>query len=289
MTRSRTSTSGIVTLAALDVRHRADHASEMGSQLLMGEVVRVIRRAAEGRWLLVENVADGYRGWVRAWGVLLAGPRAIADWRRRARARATALWVEAREGPGRGPLVTPLFWGARFIAGRTQGRFRQLQLPDGVRGWVDSRALATGGAAAPRLMDRVRGLLGVPYLWGGRTPMGMDCSGFVQMLLGEQGCQLPRDAGDQERWCRPLGPGSRPKPGDLAFFGPRRTPAGHVGMMIGADDYVHARGRVRLSSLDPTNRLYDRELGAQLRGIRRPVCRALGGPKSPSWRGLHSS
>ena len=277
MTRSRPLTSGIVTLAALDVRHRPDHASEMGSQLLMGEVVRVIRRASEGRWLLVDNVADGYRGWVRAWGVLLAGPRQVAVWRRRALARVTALWVEVREGPGRGPLISPLFWGARVIGGRAQGRFRRVELPDGTRGWAESRALATGRAAAPDLMSRVRGLLGVPYLWGGRTPMGMDCSGFVQMLLAEQGQQLPRDAGDQEQCCRPLGPGRRPKPGDLAFFGPPGVPAQHVGMMIGTDLYAHARGRVRVNSLDPANQLYDRELSAQLRGVRRPGRRPVGG------------
>jgi gamma-D-glutamyl-L-lysine dipeptidyl-peptidase len=277
MSRSRPPKSGIVSLAALDVRRRPDHASEMGSQLLMGEVVRVIRRAAEGRWLLVESLADGYRGWVRAWGVLLAGPRQVADWRRRARARATALWVEAREGRGRGPLVTPLFWGARVAAGRTQGRYRRIELPDGVQGWVESRALATGPRDTPGLMDRVRGLLGVPYLWGGRTPTGMDCSGFVQMLLGEQGYRLPRDAGDQERSCRPLGARSRPGVGDLAFFGPRGAPAQHVGMMIGADTYVHARGRVRVNSLDPDNTLYDNELSGQLRGIRRPGPRVAGG------------
>jgi cell wall-associated NlpC family hydrolase len=278
MTRTRRPTSGVVTLAALDVRRRPDHASEMGSQLLMGEVVRVIRRAAGDRWFLVENVADGYRGWVRAWGVLLAGPRQVADWRRRAQARATALWVEVRQAPGRGSLVTPLFWGARVIAGRVQGRFRRVELPDGTQGWVESRGLATGPGSAPKLMERVRGLLGVPYLWGGRTPSGMDCSGLVQMLLAEQGRRLPRDAGDQERCCRPLGPRRRPRPGDLAFFGPLGAPAVHVGMMIGDGVYVHARGRVRVNSLEPYNMLYDKELSVQLRGIRSPGRRPASAP-----------
>ena len=270
MTRTRRPTSGVVTLAALDVRRRPDHASEMGSQLLMGEVVRVIRRAAGDRWLRVENLADGYRGWVRAWGLLLAGPRQVARWRRRARARATALWTEVREAPGRGPLVTPLFWGARVIAGRVQGSFRRVELPDGAMGWADSQSLAMGRRAVPALLERVRGLLGVPYLWGGRTPTGMDCSGLVQMLLAEQGHRLPRDAGDQERCCRPLGPRRRPRSGDLVFFGPPGAPAAHVGILIGDGAYVHARGRVRVNSLDPGNVLYDRELSDQLRGIRSP-------------------
>ncbi len=278
MTRTHAPASGIVTLAALDVRRRPDHASEMGSQLLMGEVVRVIRRSAGDRWYLVENVADRYRGWVRAWGVLLAGPRPVAHWRKRARARSTALWSEVRESPGRGPLVTPLFWGARVIAGPLHGRFRRVELPDGVRGWVDARCLATGRRAARPLLERVRGLLGVPYLWGGRTPAGMDCSGLVQLIMAEHGHRLPRDAADQERSCRPLGPRRRPRPGDLAFFGPPGAPAAHVGLMIGEGVYVHARGRVRVNSLDIYNKLYDIELGSQFRSIRSPGPPASGAP-----------
>lgn len=268
---SRAPTTGIVTLAALDVRLGPDHASEMGSQLLLGEVVRVIRRGHGGRWLLVENAADRYRGWVRSWGVALAAPGRVADWRRRARSRAAALWMEVRELPGRGPLVTPLFWGSRIIAGRTQGRFRRVELPDGVRGWVEARGLAPNSGRPRPLGARAKDLMGVPYLWGGRTPAGLDCSGLVQMILDEQGVRVPRDAGDQERACRPLVRLGRPRPGDLAFFGPPGRPAGHVGVIIGEGLYLHARGRVRVNSLHPDNALYDRELRAQFRGIRRPA------------------
>jgi hypothetical protein len=264
-------TTGIVTLAALDVRLRPEHAGEMGSQLLLGEVVRVIRRTAGDRWLLIENATDRYRGWVRSWGVALAAPRQVAAWRRRARTRASALWMEVRESPGRGPLVTPLFWGSRVIAGRAEARFRRVELPDGVRGWVEARGLEPGSARPRPLQERAKELLGIPYLWGGRTPAGLDCSGLVQMILAEQGVQVPRDAGDQERAARPLPRGGRPRTGDLAFFGPPRGPAGHVGIMVGDGLYLHARGRVRVNSLHSDNALCDSELKAQFRSIRRPV------------------
>jgi hypothetical protein len=270
MTATGRSAGGIVTLAALDVRRRPSHAAEMGSQLLMGEVVRVLRRGSAGRWLRVENRTDRYRGWVRAWGVVVQPLRRIAAWQRASHGRLTGPWLEVRERPGRGEIVTPLFWGARVVAGPTRGRYRRIVLPDGRPGWVEKRGIAVGTRAVRSLRERVRELMGVPYLWGGRTPAGFDCSGLVQMLLAEQGCRVPRDAADQERSCRPLRAGERPEPGDLAFFGRRGGPAGHVGIMMDRGLYAHARGQVRLNHLHKGNILYDNELGAQFRGVRRP-------------------
>ncbi|HKQ56627.1 MAG TPA: C40 family peptidase, partial [Candidatus Eisenbacteria bacterium] len=163
----------------------------------------------------------------------------------------------------------PLFWGGRVIPARRSGRHREVVLPDGRRGWTEALGLATGTRPTTSLPERARELLGVPYLWGGRTPAGLDCSGLSQLLLAEQGYRLPRDAGDQERACRPIGR-SRPTEGDLAFFGASRSPAGHVGVMLGPSLYVHARGRVRINSLDPSNDLYDSELSAGFRSVRRP-------------------
>jgi hypothetical protein len=269
-------TRGVVCLAALDVRRRPGHGSEMRSQLLLGEVVHVRRRAAGGDWCLVENEADGYRGWVRAWGLVEVTARRAGAWRRRASARVSRIWAEARVEPGRGALVSPLVWGNTVIPGRSRGRHREVELPDGRRGWVESRALVVGNRRPPGLAARVRDLLGVPYLWGGRTPVGMDCSGFVQLLLGEQGYRLPRDAADQERSSRRLGSRDRLRAGDLAFFGPAKAPAAHVGVLLGGGYYAHARGRVRINSLDQYNQLYDNVLGSQFRGLRRPRAGARG-------------
>lgn len=270
---SRHRTRAVVSLAALDMRRRPDHRAELTSQLLMGETVRLLRRSTDGRWWEAENRADGYRGWVREWGLVLASPARVARWTRRASARVWTLFVEVREGPGRGALVTPLFWNARVIPVASKGRFRLIELPDGRRGWLAAAALESRRARRD-LAARVRGLLGVPYLWGGRTPLGFDCSGFTQQVLAEQGLAIARDAEEQCRRARPLRKGEQPRSGDLVFFGPPGGATGHVGLGLGGGYYAHCRRHVRINSVDPYNPLHDNELNAQMRGWRRPLRRA---------------
>jgi cell wall-associated NlpC family hydrolase len=172
---------------------------------------------------------------------------------------------------------------SRVIAGRARGKSRPVELPDGRRGWVASAALHSGPARID-LVARVRSLLGVPYLWGGRTPLGFDCSGFTQQVLLEQGLALPRDAQEQFRACSRLKTGDSPRTGDLVFFGVPGGPAGHVGLIIGGGYFAHARGYVRVSSLDIDNPLCDMALMPQLSGFGRPRKAPSGRP----FRGLQT-
>jgi hypothetical protein len=260
---------GIVSLAALDVRVRPDHRAELGSQLLLGETVRVLGSREGGRWLEVRGIADGYRGWARSWGIVATSPAGAARWGRRATGRVSALFLEARE-PGRGgALVTPLFWGSRVIPIRSSGPRQAIRLPDGRIAVVPRAGLERPGRSM-RIERRVRSLLGTPYLWGGRTPLGFDCSGFTQLVLAEQGIEVPRDARDQFTRSRPVPAGARPVLGDLGFFGRPGEPVGHVGIALGKGLYAHARACTRISSIESSNPLYDRELAAQFRGWRRP-------------------
>ena len=109
--------------------------------------------------------------------------------------------------------------------------------------------------------------------------MGMDCSAFTQLLLSEQGIELPRDAEQQFKATRPLERDQVPRPGDLLFFGPRRGRVGHVGVALGGGYYAHSRGRVRINSIEPDNILWDKELYEQSRGFRRPTRMASLGPR----------
>lgn len=259
----------VVSLAALDLRVRPDHRAELGSQLLLGEVVRL--GAARRGWRRVTNLADGYSGWVREWGLVPAPSRRVAAWRALATATVVAPLALLRARRGGGIGVGPLFLGARAIPGRASGGWIPLELPDARRGWVERSAVALPRDPRPSLADRITSLLGVPYLWGGRTPAGYDCSAFVQQVLLEQGIALPRDASDQLGACRPLRPGEEPVPGDLVFFAERSGRIGHVGISLAGGLFAHARGRVLLGSLEPSNPLCDKPLSRQMAGWFRPA------------------
>jgi cell wall-associated NlpC family hydrolase len=141
-----------------------------------------------------------------------------------------------------------------------------VELPDGRRGAVPAAGLADPRDPAPGLHERIDSLIGTPYLWGGRTPAGIDCSAFVQLVYAERGIALPRDARDQHRACRRLGRGEKDIPGDLVFFAAPGQPVGHVGIGMGDGWFAHSRGRVQLASLDPYNPLCDKALLPQSKG-----------------------
>jgi hypothetical protein len=242
----------------------------MTSQLLLGEVVRRVGRPVRGGWWRVENLTDRYEGWVRDWGVVPTTGARAGSWRRRARARVAVPFAEVRSRPGSGGSVSPLPLNARVIPGKRTGRWRAVELPDGRRGFVPAGILAAPGDPPPGLVRRIRGLLGVPYLWGGRTPAGFDCSGFTQQVLAERGFGLPRDAAHQYEACRPLGSGGEPALGDLLFFRDRSGSVTHVGIALGGGFFAHARGRVRIASLEDDNPLYDSEIAAQFAAFRTP-------------------
>ena len=257
-------THAVVSLPALDLRPEPRHAAELVSQLLLGETVRVLRRGRDRGWVRVRNDADGYAGWVRAWGLVPATAARVARWRRIATARVAIPLAQVRAGRGKGGGVSPVFFGNRLIAERPERGWCQVELPDGRRGQLPASALA--GPEPPALADRVASLLGTPYLWGGRTPAGYDCSAFVQQVLLEQGIRLPRNARDQARRSRRLPAGSGPRLGDLVFFRQPGEQASHVGISLGGGFYAHCRGRVAIASIDADNSLCDKDLLPQFMG-----------------------
>ncbi len=207
-----------VRVACLPARAEASHRSEMVTQWLCGEPLVILERTED--WARCRG-PDGYEGWCSTGG--LVAPRDPAGWARRATARSLGAWMETDEEGG-ARLWLP--FGA-WLAPREGDTFL---LPDGaVTHPPRETSMVTAEERPARfpprpeaVVESARRWLGVPYLWGGRTEAGVDCSGLVQALFALHGVTLPRDSGPQSR----VGPrveGSRElpecRPGDLLFFG----------------------------------------------------------------------
>lgn len=268
---SRGPTFGLVSIAAADLRREPRHESELKSQLLLGEIVRLHGRPTADRWVRVSTGGDGYGGWIKTWGIVPVDEAGAKEWSRRAGHRVSAP-VTTIVADGRpAEVLLPAFLGSRLERRGARGTRSLVRLPDGRTGVVPTRTLARAGEPSVDLVARLRSVRGTPYLWGGRTPAGFDCSGLTHVVLAEQGIVLPRDARDQRRATRRLARGEEPERGDLVFFGRSGEPVSHVGIMLDPSTYVHCRGWVRPASLDPKSRLCDRDLLPQLRGFGRPA------------------
>ena len=248
---------------------RPDAGAPVVSQAILGMTVRVARH--RGHWALAET-PDRYRGWIRS-GALAAhepgGPLAEV-------ASLLANVYAERDVTSRAPLaVLPMLARVSVVAPRHATRHHRtaagvgpfddwlpIRLPDGRSAWAqrpDLRPVVGDGAAeaGPDVVATARRFLGLPYLWGGTTPFGLDCSGLVQLAHRLSGVMLPRDADLQwaDRRFVPV-PRSRLRPGDLVFFGPRRGAVTHVGLALGRRAFISAttrtRPEVRIDSLfDP--------------------------------------
>lgn len=257
--------SAIVHVPWLPLRREPSHRSEMVNQLLLGEVVRLLGVESDA-WLRV-HAPDGYEGRVTKGGLLPVTESDAEAWTAAADGFslgtelrvASARSGEARERAGHAP------WGARLprvtvADGESPARFL---LPDGrqvVAGdsgrivFGPERALAyetVPGAAAATATRWT----GTPYLWGGRTREGADCSGLVQAVYSLHGFRLPRDSRDQFA-AGPLLPPEEARDdgrsGDLWFFAWDGNPVTHVGIRLEGGEMLHAsetRGCVAVDRL----------------------------------------
>lgn len=232
-------------LSVVSMRAEPSHASEQVSQALMGTPVSVLEKGAD--WSRVET-PDGYRGWIINHSLTFLSEREYKVWLAAPKVMVTAPF-ELHDAD----LTTDLLAGDVLTAlpgdslGLPDGR--RIKRPLGAVAPLDSLCAAPFDPA--RLPHTAAMYMGVPYLWGGLSGKGMDCSGLVRMAYMAQGRLLPRDAWQQAREGTEVHPDSL-QPGDLIFFGNRKTRRiTHVAIYEGAGRYVHASQLVRRNSLDP--------------------------------------
>ena len=217
-------TYGICKLSAIALRKEARHGSEMVSQLLYNEKYMVLDSVQE--WVLVQTDFDRYQGWIQA-----------------------KQFTEIGEEEYLALKSKKLYFTNKPIV-EHNGRLLSISTP---LYEPHPDAVEMPAEFHPELMvSYAKMLLGAPYLWGGRTAFGIDCSGFVQLCARLAGQALPRDASQQIKEGELVYFLQETQPGDLAFFGEEDGLITHVGIVIGNEQIIHSSGQVRIDYLDQT-------------------------------------
>lgn len=274
----------LVNRPVADVRREPRSSAEQTTQLLIGEAVRVLRE--DDDWVQVRLERDGYLGWARANSLHRCDERAAARYRAASKHLIAAPLAPAYDRPSRhaAPAGQLPFTVSLPLIDR-RGKFAALRLPDDRVWWVEA-AVLLNRAQRPRptssgiqaALDSIRQLIGVPYLWGGCSPFGYDCSGLTQAFYRFMGVSIPRDADQQYAAGLPVT--GEPQAGDLLFFGgddddlidPRRAHVTHVAISLGGDELIHANGatwNIAYNSLNPARPIYRAWLKDHLVGVRR--------------------
>lgn len=229
------------------VRAEAREGAELNTQMLFGETCTVLEQIP--RWNRVKLDSDGQQGWVDA---KMIAPMTAAEYKSHKAALETAAMVSmpmayaVSENNGQ---TIPLTAGTRLPACR-DGRFEVLGV--GFRIDPDMVAAQPLELNQQNLMQVVRFFLNVPYLWGGKNAMGMDCSGFSQTILSLFGRHLLRNASEQATQGRKVADLRKARAGDLVFFDHQDGRISHVGIVIDPKRVIHCSGRVKVEKLDQT-------------------------------------
>lgn len=254
---------GISLHSVVPVRTEARETAEMSTQILFAEQCEIL--AEQARWYQVRLCQDGQEGWVDK--KMLTPLSAEEEQKLPAEATAMVLMPMAYAVSENNGQTIPLTAGTR-LCNYNDGRFELL----GVGFRIDPSMVLTAPLPLdePHLLQAVRFFLNIPYLWGGKNAMGMDCSGFTQVVLSLFGKHLLRNASEQATQGTEVNRLEDAQAGDLAFFCKPQTnhannennannanngahaPITHVGILIDKQRIIHCSGRVKVEKIDAT-------------------------------------
>ncbi|MEI9809640.1 MAG: C40 family peptidase [Bacteroidota bacterium] len=228
----------VVAVPAAPVRRKARHQNEMVSQLLFGEMVKIIRTKGS-LWVKVRSLHDDYEGWMTHTLLKEVNEREakkISD--HAASDLLNTILVNEKK------MHIP--FGAS-LPGFDDGKGRLNDIGYNFTGNYIKRSEVSPGTE--KVQQLTTPWLNAPYMWGGRTILGVDCSGFVQVNYKMMGIDLPRDAWQQAQRGVTVKKLKEAVCGDLAFFDDKEEIV-HVGILLNDEQIIHASGKVRIDTID---------------------------------------
>jgi gamma-D-glutamyl-L-lysine dipeptidyl-peptidase len=234
---------GICLLSVVPCRREPSGKSEMVTQLLFGEHYSVLNQQED--WLRIRTAMDEYECWISIKQHNTLAERTFHQIQKhKPRFTADLVYIIHDKSSGRSFPVTA---GCHlpFADERHQMEFDGYSFSyDGAVADLQVRKKANDILSTAFLF------LHAPYLWGGRSPFGIDCSGFTQLVFRLNGYKLPRDSQQQVEQGETLNFADEASAGDLAFFDNAEGKIVHVGILIGKDQIIHASGSVRIDRFD---------------------------------------
>jgi len=250
---------GICTLPLIPLRSDPSERSEMISQILFGELVEVIEE--NDSWIRVRILSDNYCGWCTKKMVQLL-PESILSTFLNAPPTLTvaALSICTKQGDIHQNLFLPA--GSKlYFLDPVKGTFPVFRSTKKGIAEPEQEVWSINCISCPNHSGQKDGdevtklasiFMNAPYLWGGKSILGIDCSGLVQVVFSILGIALPRDASDQALLGEPIIDLSKSLAGDLAFFSNAEGKVVHVGLLMGDGTIIHSSGCVHIDCIDPT-------------------------------------
>ena len=262
-------TLGIINLSTCALRSAPEYSAEMVTQALLGMPVKLLERDG---WYRLQT-PDGYLSWSSRVGVHPVTQQEYDAWNGAEKVVVTTHHSFVYKEPKAGTdVVSDIVGGNRLCYEGEKGKYFKVSYPDGRVGYIlrseamrESEWRENLKQDAESIIATAKSLIGVPYLWGGTSSKGVDCSGLMRTSLFMHDIIIPRDASQQAYTGEhiDIAPDfSNLQPGDLLFFGSKATETRkervvHVAMYMGGKRFIHSQGDVRINSFDPEDELYD--------------------------------
>lgn len=277
---------GIIPLSAIYIRKEPSFRAEIVTQALLGTPVKILDK--KNGWLLIQT-PDRYIGWTNT-TIEPISRKQLDQANSTPKAIVICHHAQLYTRPSRksAPIMEVIMGNILTLQSPANGRrFATVSLPDGTTAYIATQHIRpltrwwqSVSLTGQSIVELGQQFIGLPYLWGGTSARGMDCSGFTKTLFFMHGLILPRDASQQFYCGTPVDTTNgwhNLQQGDLLFFGtrseqqPETLRITHVALSMGGARFIHASGKVKINSLNPTDTDYDTYNTPRLLGVRRII------------------